>query len=357
MSISKSPVMNPVKHPSHYISSDPSSALRAGAAEAERKGALQPDQLDIIYRLQWFNLFVPKSHGGLGLRLPEALRLEEALAWTDGSLGWTVTLCSGAAWFIGFLEPAAVREIFTHPKACLAGSGQATGVAEVQEGGYKVSGQWSWATGAPHATVFTANCVLQKEGAPLLDVDGQPLVQAFWFRRDEVEVQPMWYTMGMIATASYSFEVRDLLVSPERCFTLDPQKAGLPDPVFQYPFLPFAETTLAVNFSGMATRFMDLCRPSNALDDARARLGEERSSFFRTVDDSWEELLAGKSLSANTTTSVGRASRQLAALSLRLVDDLYPLCGLTAADTRTEINRVWRDLHTASQHALLRPET
>lgn len=349
--------MNPLQHPSHYISSDLSSALRAGAAEAERTGALQPDQLGIIYRQQWFNLFVPKSYGGLGLPLPEALRIEESLACTDGSVGWTVTLCSGAAWFVGFLEPAAAREIFSHPKACLAGSGQATGVAEAQEDGYRVKGQWSWATGAPHATVFTANCVLHKEGVPLLNDDGLPRVQAFWFHRDEVEVQPMWHTIGMIATASHSFEVKDMLVPYNRAFTIDPQRAVLPDAVFQYPFLPFAETTLAVNFSGMATRFMDLCRPSRALDGARVQLVEERASFFRVVDDSWEELLASKGLSAYTTTSVGRVSRRLAGLSLRLVDNLYPLCGLPAADPRTEINRVWRNLHTASQHALLRPET
>jgi hypothetical protein len=37
------------------------------------------------------------------------------------------------------------------------------------------------------------------------------------------------------------------------------------------------------------------------------------------------------------------------------VDAVYPLCGLHAADARSDINRVWRDLHTASQHAMLAP--
>ncbi len=31
----------------------------------------------------------------------------------------------------------------------------------------------------------------------------------------------------------------------------------------------------------------------------------------------------------------------------------YPLCGLTAADPRTALNRALRDLHTATQHAML----
>lgn len=346
--------MNPVLHPSHYIAPELSEALRTGAAEAERAGSLLPGQLEVVYRQRWFNLFVPQHFGGLGLGLPEALRLQEALAWTDGSLGWTVTLCSGAAWFIGFLEPSAARAIFCNPKACLAGSGQASGVAEVQEEGYRVSGQWNWATGAPHATVFTANCVLHKNGAPLTGPDGQPLVQAFWFHRDEVTIHPNWCTMGMIATASHSFGVQQLTVPPSRCFVIDPAHTCLQDTIYQFPFLPFAEATLAVNNAGMATRFMDLCPPSAVLERATKKLGQERGSFYNTVDHSWKELLRAGNLSPEPMAAVGRASRQLASLSLRLVDELFPLCGLRAADSRTEINRVWRDLHTASQHSLLR---
>lgn len=346
--------MNPVLHPSHYIAPELSEALRTGAAEAEKAGNLLPGQLDVVYRQRWFNLFVPQPFGGLGLGLPQALRLQEALAWTDGSLGWTVTLCSGAAWFIGFLEPSGAREIFSHPKACLAGSGQASGIAEMQEDGYRVSGQWNYATGAPHATVFTANCVLHKDGAPLTGQDGQPLVQAFWFHRDEVTIQPNWHTMGMIATASHSFEVQELTIPAHRCFVIDPVHTHLKDPVYQYAFLPFAEATLAVNCAGMAARFLDLCPSSAALHNATMKLGQERDSFYNTIDGSWQELLRAGNLFPETVAAVGRASRQLASLSLRLVDELFPLCGLRAADTRTEINRVWRDLHTASQHSLLR---
>jgi hypothetical protein len=35
------------------------------------------------------------------------------------------------------------------------------------------------------------------------------------------------------------------------------------------------------------------------------------------------------------------------------VDGVYPLCGLTAADPRTALNRAWRDLNTATQDAVL----
>jgi hypothetical protein len=43
------------------------------------------------------------------------------------------------------------------------------------------------------------------------------------------------------------------------------------------------------------------------------------------------------------------------AASRHAVDTLYPYCGLVAASADSDINRVWRDFHTASQHALLTP--
>jgi len=50
---------------------------------------------------------------------------------------------------------------------------------------------------------------------------------------------------------------------------------------------------------------------------------------------------------------ITKKSKDLAATSRRLVDELYPYCGLIAAKKSSELNRVWRDFHTASQHSLL----
>src|SRR5690606_18310508 len=79
--------------------------------EAESSAKLTDHQLSIIHHVGLFNMFVPERMGGLGLDLPDAVRIEEKLAYLDGSLGWTVTLCSGAAWFVGFLEKEAIQEV------------------------------------------------------------------------------------------------------------------------------------------------------------------------------------------------------------------------------------------------------
>ena len=79
--------MKPVSHPSSFIDSPSVDIIRQHAAEAERMRSLHPEQLAIIYNNRWFNLYVPEEYGGLGLSLPKALPILEALGWADGSVG------------------------------------------------------------------------------------------------------------------------------------------------------------------------------------------------------------------------------------------------------------------------------
>ncbi|MGC1242529.1 MAG: acyl-CoA dehydrogenase [Chryseosolibacter sp.] len=359
-----------VPHPSAFVDTPSLELIRRAAASAEQMKDLHPDQLGVIYRNQWFKMFIPKQNGGLGLTLPEVLRVEEALSWADGSTGWVVTLCSGAGWFAGFLDPLIVKDILSDGKVCFAGSGATTGTANVTGGGYEISGLWQYASGSLHATVFTANCHIHEDGAPQFDGDGSPVIGTFWFHQHEVHLQRQWNSMGMIATASHSFEVKVLPVGEERRFHVDANHARQKDPVYQYPFMQLAEATLSINLSGMAVRFLDLCEPlflekmkrrdagpkvrdlHQLIADTKADIDQYRKDFYDAVNRSWEICAGGNVIPSSVLKQVTNASHALAQRSLRLVDELYPKCGLVAARPGEEINRVWRNLHTASQHAL-----
>jgi alkylation response protein AidB-like acyl-CoA dehydrogenase len=365
--------MNPVPHPSTFIDSQSVNVIRRYVAEAEQMRCLHPEQLALIYHSRWFNLYVPGRYGGLDLPLPEGLRIEEALAWTDGSVGWTVTLCSGANWFIGFLQPGIAATLFSSEKVCFAGSGRPSGIATIiNNDEFEISGSWQYATGAAHATAFTANCQVEKDGHFLQHEDGTPVVAAFIFLRSEVFITDDWKGVGMIATSSNRFEVNRLRVNKNRLFEIVENKAVLPDKIYQYPFLQFAESTLAVNISGMAIHFMDLFEQNlkerktgdHFTDDrrhslflryeaARNQQQEARDRFYQTLQSSWDEWDKNKHFDTNTIKKVSQASRHLAAASRQAVDELFPFCGLIASDPSSQINRVWRNLHTACLHPLL----
>lgn len=355
-----------ISHPSSYIKPEYVATIRSNAADAEQLGMLNTAGLDIVYKEKWFRLLVPNVYNGREITLPELVRLQEAISWTDGSAGWVVTLCSGAGWFSGFIDPDAAQEIFNTDNVCLAGSGAASGTAEQTAGGYTLNGVWNYASGAYHATHFTANCNITKNGEPVLNDDGKQLILPFVVDRENVTLLSTWKYMGMVATGSHSFEIKDMNVPADRCFKIDAGHAKVAGKLYQYPFMQLAEATLSVNLSGMALHFIDLCHDifkerqhhpritsaqtklvSQTLLEQTEGLNKARVGLFAAVDESWAET------SGDKLHEVSRTSRILAAKVREAVATLYPYCGLKAADPDTEINRVWRDLNTAGQHSLL----
>jgi len=354
------------------LNKDQADRLRELCAKAEDKGALTPAILKIIYREKWFKLFVPKALGGLELSLPEALQYEEYLAYIDGSLGWTVTLCAGANLFCGYIEKEKAYAVFSKEKVCFGGSGAASGVATKVKDGYIVNGHWKYATGAPHLTHFTANCIIEEDGKTLLKEGGTPLTQSFFFKKNEVTVQEDWNTMGLKATAGHSFRVQHLEVSHNRSFVIDEARTTLDGDIYKYPFLPFAEATIAVNTLGMTRHFLEEAlrivhkrhqqdKPGltvshmdeTAIINAQQKIHGLSDRFYKTVAASWEELLQNRNISKKTTDKIAVLSRQLVKECRRQVADIYPYCGLAATNRGTEINRVFRDIFTGSQHGLL----
>lgn len=346
--------------------------VNALADSSEDMGQLHPEILELAYHQQWFKLFVPKIYGGPGKKLPEILRLEEQLAEADGSLGWTVTLCAGAGWFAGFLEPELAKEIFADRTVCFAGSGAVGGTAIRTPNGYLINGHWKYASGALHATIFTANCILKNEdGLDLLDEEGNPEIKSFILKKDEVNILPGWSYFGLIATGSHAFDVINIEVPTNRTFKIN-NTIEITGEGFDYPFLQLAETTLAVNNLGMANHFVKLVERSFYARSGLKRYTEEQVAFFdielnlsknnltvikaefySAFDESWDELIVHGIISECKLKQVSALSRKLAHTSRKIADALFVYCGLEAARKETEINRVWRDLHTSSQHALL----
>jgi alkylation response protein AidB-like acyl-CoA dehydrogenase len=353
------------------ITDEDARVLREAAPEAETLGRLAPAQMALIERRGWFRLLAPRSLGGMELALPQAVRLEEAVAEVDGSCGWVMTLCAGAGWFTGFLPPTLAREVVATPGMCLAGSGAATGIAERTAEGWRIDGRWEHATGAPHATHLTFNAVLHEGGQALCDASGAPRVRAFIVPAAGVQVLPTWAAIGLRASASHAFEIHDLVVPDTHAFDIEPTTATQRGALYRFPFGALAYVTLAANLGGMAHGFLRLAtplvlerpvgptrQPLGARLHVRAQLQSSvqqlegaRGRCLELLDAAWSRLERdGCSVDEKPLRDAALAWARTAR---EAVDGVYLLCGLAAADPRTALNRAWRDLHTGTQHAML----
>ncbi|HEU4817887.1 acyl-CoA dehydrogenase [Janthinobacterium sp.] len=348
-------------------------ARHAQAADTAR--FLHPAQQALLHQRGWLTMLAPRSAGGAELPLPQVVRLEEAVAAADGSMGWVLTLCAGAGWFAGFLAPELARAIIGTPRVCLGGSGAATGHAAEEGDGYRITGSWDYASGAPMATHFTLNARLRRDGQPLFDANGQPRIRAFLVPAALVQLVPSWNSLGMRASASHSYRIDGAWVGKEHGFTISPDTATADGPLYRYPFYSLAYVTLAANVAGMAAHFMELAEECmrhrrharaglpllevpeviSMLQGKKDALIAARTRFYAVLDASWATVAGGAALDAGAMQAVQASSLDLVAICRAAVDGLYPYCGLYAAREDSTINRVWRDFHTASQHSLLLP--
>ncbi|NDC42654.1 MAG: acyl-CoA dehydrogenase [Chitinophagia bacterium] len=358
--------MSNLSHPIALLRQEQVNLIRTEAASAEKQGKLTKKQLNLVYDQDWFKMLTPVAYGGKQMSLPDALQVQEALACADGSLGWVVTLCAGAGWLSGFMDPTFAKTMHEGEKVVLAGSGAITGTAEVSGNDYIITGKWAYASGSNEATAFTANCIVTEGGKPAKDENGKNKIVSVVLMKPEVTVANDWNAMGMVATASNSFEVKDLKVSGDRVFNMH-AKPVVNSPLYYYPFLQLAEATLTANLCGLTYHFLDLFKTmvvdeglgTSSVIDAYETLSNKffaaRQKLYYAVDMSWQVCAANKEISQSVLYKVSVASSSCVEIIRNTVNSLYPYCGLKAANKDMEINRVWRDLHTAGQHNMLVP--
>ena len=339
---------------------------------AAAKARVLPDAiLQKIFEKRWFDLWVPKEYGGLAQSLSDGCRLLENLAYWDGALGWTVTLCAGANMFAGFIDSETAKSLFLSGDVCFGGSGRASGRAIKVEGGYRLTGRWSYATGAPHLSHFTCNAHIFSVKDTIQEQTD--VIKSFYVSREHVLMEDDWHAFGLEATASHSFSIQDVFVPMEQSFELNPAAAKHESALFQYPFQPFAEFTLFINYLGMFSRYTDLVQKNfylrskhvewqathgkqlfKQVDAAQQFAENTRKRIYCLIEESWSNLLhSNEDANQVLYQTVAFDTRKDVVLMRSYIMDLHVKCGMAAAQLDSELNQVFRNFFTATQHALL----
>ncbi len=362
--------MRILQHPQEVLDQQIIEKIRSQSEKAVLERKLTQDQLALIYEEEWLRLFIPKTYRGLEMNLPQALQILEALAYADGSLGWTVNLGAGANLFAAYIRPSLSEQIFTDTKACIAGSGALGGSARPEASGYRVRGQWKYGSGSAQATAFTANCKLPANGK----ASDLPGFHSFVFFPDEVKVKNTWDAYGLQATSSHDFEVTEHWLPEERTFSLLKPSPYEDGPLYRFPFMQFGELTTCLQLTGMALHFLDEVRAllmqkksmtgenlkdnvkvQDTLAQAEASLESARAWLYVLVHEAWQQCESGHTPSDEVLRKISLAVKHAAQAARESAEKVYPLAGMTVLSPETELNRCWRDLHTASQHVLLSP--
>lgn len=339
--------------------------IRNQSRQTEEAGTVSSELLDFMYEKKLFKLFVPEELGGRMLPLPEALRVFQQASRIDGNFGWLVTIGSGGGMFVPNIQTQWAKALFSPKEAVLAGSGHPNGVAEKVDGGYRVTGEWKYCSGASYAAFFTANAVVESDQS----------VHSFVFMPQQVEIIRDWQAFGLKGTGSHSIRVQEAFVPEDRTFRLLDQQNDWSGAVHSFPFLPFSIASFAAVCLGIGEHFfeeveslMDKYR-DNGFDEESDRyhfiraqvkqqerkVAEAMEGFHQKGDSLWSIHADGNDLAEAELQEYMETSKRAAGTVIQATDLLIRLFGMEAVMENSAINRIWRDLHTAGQHAFLKP--
>ncbi len=342
----------------------------AAAAEAARK---LPDKLMTRLREHGlFSIYSPREFGGMGLPLPDALRVVEEVARFDGSTGWTVALGFGNDLFLSCIPDDTVRDVLTGGSALISGA-PGPGVRAVPvDGGYRLTGQWAFNSGAANADWMSVAAVVFDGEAPRMGPAGPEMVFAL-LSPEEVRIVDTWKVTGLRATSSHDLRVEDTFVPAARTggFTLaNGPVAVRPSVLARFPFFcllglvqappvvlgvarhaldEFRELARAKErpFSG---RLSEQVAAQAGIARAEALLRGGRSYWFETVRCAYDRVASGGELSLAERANLKLASLTAVENAVRAVDIAWRLAGSSAIFETEVLERCWRDAHTAAQH-------
>ena len=337
---------------------------------ADRQARLPEAIAAPLLRAGFFRLWIPRAYAGLELPLPEALRIYEATAAVDGSLGWAVMIGAGGGLFAAWLPEQGARELFTPPAALVAGSGSPAGSAERVPGGYRVRGRWRFASLAHQASVFTAACIVTQGGRTVLDAAGEPLVRAMAIAPADVCILDSWDPCGMRGTGSHDFEVHEAQVPEHHSFSVitdAPRERGA---LYRLPFGVLTELPVSAVGVGIARHALALFAQAlpaqkdaagsalvqGRFAQAQAQVELAAGAVRLLAEEAWDTVSAGRGLTAAQLARI-TATCCVSQEQLRgAIGALAAVAGMQASDSRSAFARAWRDLQTLGAHGSLAPQ-
>lgn len=333
--------------------------------QGDRDGALAAPVVEALHRQGLFGMWVPRSiRGGAELDPVASLRVIETVSHGDPSTGW-VLMASALAIGTGaaYLGHEAVDELFGGERLpVIAGQGTRPGTAVPRDGGYALTGSWSFASGLKHATHIHTLGIIEGTGEPRI----------FVLPVDKATLIDNWDVLGLRATGSIDYKTDGAFV-PEAythmAVTETPKRGGN---LFTIGIIGFAAICHSGWACGIGRRLLDelmvkvrsgVGRSGSLAESemfhehyakAEAQYRAARALVYETWGDIAAALERGDALSVRQHTMIRLAMAHVTWTCHDVAEFVYKSAGTVALRAGT-IQRLFRDMHAGTQHITSAP--
>lgn len=329
------------------------------AAQNEAEQRLDDEVVDALVDSGIYRMWMPKELGGIELSPRESIRLLSNVAYADSAASWVLMASGLATGTTGaYIGDEAAAEIYSDGGfGLIAGQGTRMGSAKQTEGGYLLSGDWQFASGIKHARYIHTAAVIEETGEPRI----------FTLPVEKAEYTDNWDVLGLRATGSIDYSIRDVFVPEEwtyRVFVQEPARGGA---LFRLGTLNFAGICHSGWALGLGRRILDDIAEMAREGKGRAGQRKDNPAFhgefaaiegkyraaeaflMQTWKDIEETLANDEALSTRQETLVRLSLHNMTWTGVEIANFAIKAAA-TMSIRRGRLDRNIRDMFTGSTH-------
>lgn len=353
--------------------------LRERAQKAEDARRIPDESIAELQELGFFRLLQPERYGGYEADPVTFYAAVKLIASACGSTGWVASILGVHPWHLALFDQQAQDEVWAEdPDTRVSSSYAPMGKATLTDGGYRLTGRWSFSSGCDHATwVFV--------GGPVMTDEGKPIdFCTYLLPLGDYRIDDVWDTVGLRGSGSNDIVVEDVFVPQHRALSfMDMSKTQCPghevntSHLYKLPWGTVHPSTITAPIIGMAQGAYDAhvehqgkrVRAAYAGEKskedpfAKVRIAEAASE----IDAAWlqlthnlteelELLKAGQEIPMSLRLRARRDQVRGTSRAISAIDRLFENSGGRALWSGTPIQRFWRDAHAGRVHAANDPE-
>ncbi|WP_061009940.1 acyl-CoA dehydrogenase family protein [Mycolicibacterium mucogenicum] len=351
-------------------------ALGERAAEAEKLRRLPDDTVSDLIASGFTELLVPARFSGQEAPFPDILDPVRRLAHGCTSSAWTIGFLTLHNWMLALFGEQAQQEAFDSRPFLAPAPLAPTGRGLPADGGIRLTGRWSWATGVMHGNwiIVAALCGPDDGIYPALAL--LPI--------SAVSVEDVWHTDGMRATGSNDVVAADVFVPEHRLVKVTDiyagtaPGAGLHDSAtYRWPMVPALALLAAMPALGSAERVTESYAQRLAervlpyegvmqkdkpiaqahLAGAQVRLRSLRALLADTVGEIEAIVVAGDSVEKSVRAQARLAAAHIVTESRAVIGELMGAGGASIHFLSSPMQRFKRDVDVLAGHVVFDYDT
>src|SRR5439155_4855798 len=328
--------------------------------------------LSTLFVTGLFRLILPRSLDGGEVDPVTFARGIEEIAKADASTAWCLCQAAGCSMSVAYLSHDVAMEIFGHDRRAVLAWGPGPGARAIAvDGGYRVTGTWSFASGGRHATWLGAHCpISEPDGSSRRTPNGKLVERTMLFPAASATFVDVWHVSGLKGMGSDAYTVDDLFVPHDHSISRDDpaerRQPGtdllLPDGIFLRLGLRLGgprhraaharrlrEPRPREDAAGYKRPLANNAVIQSQVGQAEAQLSSARRFLMGSLADIWGAVGSSGTLTMDQRMLIRLASTYAIHQAKAVADVTHHAAGATSIFVDSAFDRGFRDIHAVTQ--------